>query len=644
MPLSVFTKISLLYLVRSIARMVSFALFLLVALVIAGEGLPDVRAFSRGEIVSAIMFVVMIAGLGVGWWRELAGAILIVGGFLGFMASEYAASGDVGNERDIHAVPVLGSALLPLLAAHEETVLTDIARGVRSVTIGTAVSRVLGLAREQVFAALFGATSSTDAFNAAFRIPNLLRDLFAETALSQAFIPVLTSERKKGKEAENLLASNIFNTLLVVVGAVTVAGIVFSPQLAGFIAAGFGKHPEKLALTGNLTAIMFPFLLFIALAAWAMSYLNTEGSFFTPSVAPAFFDVFSILVPLGLFGYYTSRGGDPIYGAAIGVVAGRLMQFAVQLPRLFRKGFRYRLYLSFRDPEFRRVMTLFGPVAIGLAGARINFAVNTVLVSYLQDGSMTWLNYAFRIMHSAARALRHRRRDGGAAGPFAARRRERSPRRPGDDVRFPQDGRSSSRSRHPSRSPSSPIRSRASSISTGGSPPSDTAAVAQALLLYVLGVPFMSGLRNVAAVFYAYQGREDADVRELRLDRRERRSQPRPDAADGFPRVSALHDHRGDCEHRDPVLCSCRARVGRDRFSALSGNTSRRWRAAAAAGGLAGWLLDRYLFQPLGPSFWMRLASVVVSGGAALLAVLLRSACLLRVERGERLSEEIYHR
>jgi len=275
----------------------------------------------------------------------------------------------------------------------------DIARGVRSFTLGTAVSRVMGLVREVVFAALFGAGHSTDAFNAAFRIPNLLRDMFAETALSAAFVPVLASEKKKGKEAQNLLASNIFNTLFVVVGLVTVLGIVFSRPLAKVIAFGFGNVSGKLSLTGSLTSITFPFLLFVALAAWAMSYLNTEGSFFVPSLAPAFFNVFSILVPLGLFGWYTARGGDPIYGAAIGVTVGGFMQFAVQAPRVFKKGFRYRFYLSFRDPEFRKVMALFIPVAIGLAGTRINVAVNTVLVSFLEKGSMTWLNYAFRIMH-----------------------------------------------------------------------------------------------------------------------------------------------------------------------------------------------------------------------------------------------------
>ena len=276
--------------------------------------------------------------------------------------------------------------------------MTDIARGVRSFTIGTAISRVMGLARESVFAFLFGAGRSTDAFNAAFRIPNLLRDLFAETSLSAAFVPVLTEQKGKGKEAENLIASNIFNTLLLVVGVVSVAGIFLSPFLARIIAPGFGSTPEKLVLTGRLTAIVFPFLLFVALAAWAMSYLNTEGVFFAPSLAPAFFNVFSIAMPLALFAYYTHRGGDPIFGAAIGVTVGGLMQFAVQGPSLLKKGFKHRPYLNFRDPAFKKVMVLFIPVAIGLAGSRIIVFVNTVLVSFLEERSLTWLNYAFRVM------------------------------------------------------------------------------------------------------------------------------------------------------------------------------------------------------------------------------------------------------
>ena len=257
----------------------------------------------------------------------------------------------------------------------------DISRGVRSFTIGTAFSRVTGLVRESVFALLFGVGAATDAFNVAFRIPNLLRDLFAETSLSAAFVPVLTAEKAKGKEAQNRLASNIFNVLFVVTGAVSLAGFAAAPSLAKAIAFGFGRVPGKIGLTAQLTAALFPFLIFVSLAAWAMSYLNTERKFFVPSVAPAAFNLFSILVPLGLYGWYTARGREPIFGMAVGVLAGGLMQFLVQVPSLRRSGFRWSPVLSFRDPEFLRVMALFVPVAIGLAGTRINVLVNTILVT-----------------------------------------------------------------------------------------------------------------------------------------------------------------------------------------------------------------------------------------------------------------------
>ena len=209
----------------------------------------------------------------------------------------------------------------------------DISRGVRSFTLGTAVSRVMGLVREMVQARLFGAGFAMDAFNVAFRIPNLLRDLFAETALSAAFVPVLTAERAKSKEAQNRLASNIFNVLLVVTGAISLAGLLLAPYLAKAIAFGFGKVPGKIDLTTQLTVILFPFLLFVSLAAWAMSYLNTEKSFFVPSVAPALFNLFSILFPLATYGWYVARGKDPIFGLAVGVLVGGLMQFLVQVPQ-----------------------------------------------------------------------------------------------------------------------------------------------------------------------------------------------------------------------------------------------------------------------------------------------------------------------
>jgi putative peptidoglycan lipid II flippase len=382
--------------------------------------------------------------------------------------------------------------------------MADIAKGVRAFTIGTAISRVLGLVREQVFAHLYGSSLSTDAYQAAFRIPNLLRDLFAENALSSAFVPVLTSQKKKGKDAENLLTSNILNTLLLVVGIVTVAGIFFSPYLAKFIAFGFGNVPGKIALTGKLTAVMFPFLLFIALGAWAMSFLNTEGAFFIPSLAPAFFNIFSILTPIILFAYYTKKGRDPIFAMAVGVTVGGLMQLLIQVPRLFQKGFRYKLYLNFQDPEFRKVMALFIPVAIGLSGSRINVFVNTQLISLLEERSLTWLNYAYRIMHlplglfgiavmtvslpTFSRFVSEGKLEDLRATFFDSLKMVLFLTIPTSAViAFL----------------SSPITSLI--YEHGKFSAADTVPVARILVLYMIGVPFISALRNVAAVFYAHK-------------------------------------------------------------------------------------------------------------------------------------------
>lgn len=380
----------------------------------------------------------------------------------------------------------------------------DIARGVRAFTIGTAISRILGLVRESVFAFLFGAGFSTDAFNAAFRIPNLLRDLFAETALSAAYIPVLSEVKQKSREEQNKLASNIFLILLIVVGIVVVAGIVFSPQLVRIITYGFGAVPNKLALTARLTALMFPFLLFIALAAWAMGYLNTEKEFFVPSVAPAFFNIISIAFPVILYTYLTQRGMDPIFGMAIGVTAGGFMQFGIQLPRLYRSGFRFHLYLNLRDPYLKRIFLLFIPVAFGLAASRINVTVDLFLISFLQERSMTWLNYAFRVMHLPLGLF------GVAVGTVA----------------LPTISQQVAENRH------ADVRdtffdslklvlfltvSSALIIAFLSHPvirliyergrftAFDTVATTRALILYIVGIPFIAGIRNCAAAFYAYK-------------------------------------------------------------------------------------------------------------------------------------------
>ena len=380
----------------------------------------------------------------------------------------------------------------------------DISRGVRSVTLGTAVSRVMGLVRESVFAHLFGVGAATDAFNVAFRIPNLLRDLFAETALSAAFVPVLTAEKAKGKEAQNRLASNIFNVLFVVTGAVALAGLVSAPALAKAIAFGFGSVPGKIGLTAQLTAVLFPFLIFVSLAAWAMSYLNTERSFFVPSVAPAAFNLFSILVPLLTYGWYVARGKEPIFGMAVGVLIGGLMQFLVQVPLVRRKGFRWSPVLSFRDPAFRKVMALFVPVAIGLAGTRINVLVNTILVTPLAEGSVSWLNYAFRIMHLPLGLF------GVAVGAVALPSLSKLVVE-GDTGAIRGTLTDSLKMVLFLTVPTSALIAGLAIPVTraiyerGHFTTADTLATAAALVLYVVGIPFMSVLRNVAAVFYAHK-------------------------------------------------------------------------------------------------------------------------------------------
>ena len=380
----------------------------------------------------------------------------------------------------------------------------DISRGVRSFTMGTAVSRVMGLARESVFAHLFGVGAATDAFNVAFRIPNLLRDLFAETALSDAFVPVLTAERAKGKEAQNRLASNILNVLFVVTGLVSLAGFFAAPALARAIAFGFGRVPGKIGLTAQLTAALFPFLLFVSLAAWAMSYLNTERSFFVPSIAPAAFNLFSILVPLLTYGWFVARGREPIFGMAAGVLAGGLMQFLVQLPPVRRKGFRWSPVLSFRDPEFRKVLALFVPVAIGLAGTRINVLVNTVLVTPLAEGSVSWLNYAFRVMHLPLGLF------GVAVGAVALPSLSRLVVA-GDTGAIRGTLADSLKMVLFLTVPTTALLVALAVPVTraiyerGRFTAADTLATAAALVLYALGIPFMSALRNVAAVFYAHK-------------------------------------------------------------------------------------------------------------------------------------------
>jgi putative peptidoglycan lipid II flippase len=276
-------------------------------------------------------------------------------------------------------------------------------RRVGNFTIGTLISRIAGLGRESVFAYLFGAGFATDAYQVAFRIPNLLRDLFAESALSAAFVPTFIDNlaHQERKQVWRF-ASNMFNTMFIFLGLLSVMGIIFAPQIVKLIAYGFGATPGKQELTIALTRIMFPFLLFVALAAWAMGILNSFKHFFIPAIAPAFFNIFSIVVPIVSYKYFVNLGMEPILGMAYGVTIGAIFQFGVQLPLLFKKGFHYHFYFNLKDRQLQRVFFLWVPTILGFAAYQINFAVNTFLVTFLAERSITYLNYAYRVMHLPA--------------------------------------------------------------------------------------------------------------------------------------------------------------------------------------------------------------------------------------------------
>jgi putative peptidoglycan lipid II flippase len=508
----------------------------------------------------------------------------------------------------------------------------DIAKGVRSFTAGTALSRVMGLVRESVFAHLFGVGAATDAFNVAFRIPNLLRDLFAETALSAAFVPVLTAEKAKGKDAENRLASNIFNVLFVVTGAVSLAGLLLAPYLAKWIAFGFGKVPGKIDLTAQLTAVLFPFLLFVSLGAWAMSYLNTEKSFFLPSVAPAVFNLFSIIVPLLTYGWFVSRGKEPIFGMAVGVLVGGLMQFLIQVPAARRKGFRYSFYLNFRDPEFRRVMGLFIPVAIGLAGTRINVLINTILVTPLAQGSVSWLNYAFRIMHLPLGLF------GIAVGTVALPSLSRLVLDKDTDA-IRSTLMDSLKMVLLLTVPTSVLIAFLSRPITriiyqrGHFTAADTAATAAALVLYTLGIPFMSALRNVASVYYAHKDAKTpmyASIASIGLNIVLNLGLMRILGFMAFPLSTAIA-----AVLNVAILIALLPRkigkIGLGPMGAYFGALG----AASVLGGAAAWFVNGLILSRFGGSFLVSAASVILCGCLGLAVFYAASRVLGMTETGD---------
>lgn len=267
---------------------------------------------------------------------------------------------------------------------------------VSAVVLG---SRVLGLVREVVFAALFGAGAVADAFAVAFRIPNVLRDLLAEGALSSAFVPTFTAALHNDSEPRaHHLGNLVMSLLLVITGTLTAAGMIWNEQVVLMFASGFAEDPHKLALAARLTRIMMPILSLVTLGAVWMGMLNARRHFIVPAVAPAIFNVVSLLGGAVVW-WLRSSVEDGIVVWAVGTLLAGVAQAGTQLPALWRLGYRpwIRLRGVLADPGVRRVARLMAPATVGLAAVQLNIIVNTHFASEVGDGALAQLSYAFRL-------------------------------------------------------------------------------------------------------------------------------------------------------------------------------------------------------------------------------------------------------
>lgn len=265
------------------------------------------------------------------------------------------------------------------------------------IALAVMFSRVLGLIREIVFAALFG-TANLGIFIVAFRVPNLLRDLFAEGALSTAFITVFSQKiEKEGERSAWALAAKMMTLAVVFMSAITILGILFSRPLIALLAGGF--RPEDRDMTILLTQIMFPFILLVSLAALVMGMLNSRNVFGVPAMASSFFNIGSIVGGL-LIGWWIDPqfGQKALIGLAVGTLIGGLLQFVIQLPSLKKVGFSFRPDFRWNDSGIRRILVLMVPSVIAASAVQINVMINTGFATHLGSEAVTWLNAAFRLM------------------------------------------------------------------------------------------------------------------------------------------------------------------------------------------------------------------------------------------------------
>ncbi|HQR04565.1 MAG: murein biosynthesis integral membrane protein MurJ [Proteobacteria bacterium] len=271
----------------------------------------------------------------------------------------------------------------------------NLLKALATVSGMTLLSRILGFIRDFVIARAFGAGLATDAFFVAFRLPNLLRRLFAEGAFSQAFVPILAEYRNRRGEAETKrLVDHVATALFLVVLAVTVAGMIATPLIIYVTAPGFASDGDKFALTVSLTRITFPYILFMSMVALAAGILNTWSRFALPAFTPVMLNL--AMIGGALLG--APYCDPPVMALGWAVFAGGMLQLAIQVPALARIGMLPRFDLLLTDPGVRRILKLMAPAVVGVSVSQISLLINTIFASFLATGSVSWLYYADRLM------------------------------------------------------------------------------------------------------------------------------------------------------------------------------------------------------------------------------------------------------
>ena len=270
--------------------------------------------------------------------------------------------------------------------------MSSLVRSTGIVALSTLISRIMGYVRDMMMASFFGATGATDAFYVAFRIPNLLRRLVAEGAFTISFIPVYTEYLiTKGEDEALALAQKTLSILVLILVMLVGLGEIFSPGIVSLFAIGF-KNPGMIDLAVALNRIMFPYLFFVALVAFAMGVLNSHKYFFAPSFAPVLLNA-GIIIGILLSSFFR----EPLYGVSFGILFGGLLQILLQIPYMVKSGFKLKISIDFRHPGIRRIFSLILPAMFGTAVYLFNQLMSTMLASLKQEGSVTYLYYSDRM-------------------------------------------------------------------------------------------------------------------------------------------------------------------------------------------------------------------------------------------------------